>query len=295
MSTLKGIPVVIVESGGVPITLYQDAPLATNVSKAVGGMAVTIDEHIDNPHALPLNVANYDPPPSPPSGPLEIHVPEVDGLVNFTHEYTATTGKMLVRIFGRMNSTTHVDMSVTWAGDPLVKVAEWPFSFTTPRNGSPYSAIFAIPDGQTGTHDLVITCAAGEVGVAAIRLAEATDIATAWQGDSGSYGTYNGSTTGCVYGLQNSTPNETMFTVAGWCTDFAHPVNINAYGTTESGKNVVTQWSTWVSSPDGLYATSAAFSICETSDATRTFVIARSASSAPFYCGSCAQINGVVM
>ena len=298
MSTLKGIPVVIVESGGVPITLSNDAPLATNVPKVIGGWPVTIDEHVMHPHAIPLNVENYNPTPSPPSAPYEFHVPEVDGLVSHTEQYTASTGRMLVRIFGRSNNAAVPQLSVKWAGEEMELVTQWPPAppaTGTSALGGPYSAIFALPNGQPGTHDLEISCTIGEVGVAAVRIAEAAAVGGAWEGPVSSYGVNYGFSSGDVYGVVGSDPGETMFVVTGWVTDLVHPITVLPYGAYQSGKNVVTQWSTWVQSTDGQYTTSAAFGICTTSDEDRTFIYVKPSGRAGPYCASVAQINGVVM
>lgn len=222
--------------------------------------------------------------PTTPALPIEFVVPELDGLDSYETTYTAATGNIMVRLFGRNNATSLPALKAYWDDVEMDLVTQG----SNAAIGTAVVAIFAIPNGATGTKTLRIT-STGSCGCAAIRLAEAPELPDDPTGDAGSYSA-NGLAGAFVFGLQNSTPGRSAFAVAGWVTAEAHPIELSSYGN-EAASDVETTWQVYVDGGNGI-GTSAVFGRGVTSNVTRTFFRAAARSTQRNYGGSVCEVVG---
>lgn len=173
--TIKGVPVVVVESGGVPVTpVVSGAPLLT-ISQNGLGTPITITENA-SPFILDGMV-----PPAPP-GPLDVVVRDNNGFTNFEHEFDLASDSV---IFG---------LACAFTGDPVISIAHGGEPLTIINRaeseaayGKKWLSLLAVGRGLTvGPGLLTINATGGELHGGACRINEMAFIDTPETGWDGS-------------------------------------------------------------------------------------------------------------
>lgn len=152
----------------------------------IAGVSLTLDTHRletsgVNLDGVEVSLVFPDPGPPVPPGPDDRLVQADDGLVSLTIPYTSVTGNVIVRIFARNNAASQPDIDVTWNGDAMD--AAGLMADTTV--GHPVCAMFVKRGGFIGTGNIVITCAAGSAGRAAVRVGDVQAIDASYLGVTG--------------------------------------------------------------------------------------------------------------
>lgn len=163
----NGVPVVVVGSGGFPITpVVSGAPLLSIAQNGVG-TPVTITEN-----AAPFILEGAVPPPQP--GPLEVIVRVNGGFTNFEHEFDLAADSV---IFG---------LACAFTGDPVISIAHGgePLTIinreeTDEGYGKKWMSLLAVGRGLTvGPGLLTINATGGELHGGACRINEMASIDT---------------------------------------------------------------------------------------------------------------------
>lgn len=177
---VKGIPVVIVDRGGVPVTpVDHNAPLLSVADNGLG-IAITITEN-----AAPFILDAPTPPEPPVPGPLD-YIEEGESLDSITVEYNLARDVAMLGVAFRHTGPV-TTLTATHGGEPLELV-----SFVLhPTQG--IGAASFIGNGLTiEPAELVITPVGGTIGPALLRIDDSFAIDEVAVGASGErYGASN--------------------------------------------------------------------------------------------------------
>lgn len=164
---MSGIPVVIVPSGGIPVTPVQSgAPLMTSVAKF--GTPITLTAN-----AAPFIISGITPDPPTPMGPLDYVATELNAFTNFSRPY------------GLAAPSAVVGFSCYYEGDPVISMAHGGEPLTIIRQERIAGILTLIAAGTGLTVEvanLTINATGGNLHGGALRINEMINVQPALSG-----------------------------------------------------------------------------------------------------------------
>lgn len=165
---LKGVPVVVVESGGVPVTpVDRGAPLLT-VAENGEGTPITLVAN-----ATPFIVDGYSPTPPGPMGPLDFVASELNSFTNFSRAYDLAAPSAVL------------GFACYYEGDPVISIAHGgePLTIIHQERGVKILSLIAAGTGLTvESANLTITATGGSLHGGALRINEMVNVQPALSG-----------------------------------------------------------------------------------------------------------------